>query len=232
MRIDTIMRREVLTVRPATPLREVARLLVERGISGLPVVDEEGAVLGVVSEADFVLKESGAPKHRRGLERFFGGAPEANAKVEATTAGEAMTAPAITVGSVTSLQEAARIMVERAVNRLPVVDDGRLVGIVTRADVVRAFVRTDEELQRIVVDDVVLGAMWMDPAKVTVEVADGIVTIGGTLEKRSDGPILERLVRSVPGVIDVRMEAGWSLDDTELRAPKPDIVSPPGPPHR
>lgn len=236
MNVASIMRQTVVTVRPDTPLRDVARLLVEHGISGVPVVDESGAVLGVVSEADFVIREVGVPReHRRLLGRLFGGnggaSAEDVAKVHATTAGEAMTAPAITTSPATTLPDAARTMIERAINRLPVIEDGRLVGIVTRADLVRAFVRTDEELRTTIIEDVVRRAMWLDDREVGVSVVDGRVTIEGTLEKRSDAAILERLVEGVPGVITVTMATDWRLDDADVQAPAIDMVSPPYGPH-
>ncbi len=232
MDVGSIMRRPVVTVRPETSLREVARLLVEHGISGVPVVDASGAVLGVVSEGDFVIREGGAPRERpRLLDRLFGGetgpTPEELAKVHATTAGEAMTAPAITADPRTHLADAARTMVERAVNRLPIVEDGRLVGIVSRADLVRAFVQSDDELRTTIVEDVVRRAMWLDDRKLGIDVADGRVTITGTLERRSDAGILERLIEQVPGVIAVTVETDWRFDDSDVRAPAVDMVSPP-----
>lgn len=232
MFVGSVMRRAVFTVRPETSLRDVASLLVEHGISGVPVVDDAGSVVGVVSEADFVLRERGAPEGRsRLLGRLFGSdrglSPEELAKIHATTAGEAMSSPAIVVESSTSLHEAARIMIERAVNRLPVVEGGRLVGIVSRADLVRAFVRTDDELRGAIVGEVIRRAMGLDDRQLDVRVVEGRVTIAGTVEKRSDGPILERLVERVPGVLSVDMQVGWQLDDSDVQAPERDLVYPP-----
>jgi len=231
MNVGSIMHRPVVTVRPETPLREVARVLVEHGISGVPVVGDTGAVLGVVSEADFVIRERGLPDRRpRLLDRLLGtGASLAAgelAKLQARTAAEAMTRPAIVVGPRTSIREAARIMSERAVNRLPVVDDRELVGIVTRADLVRVFLRTDEELRAAILDEVIRRAMWMDDRTVSVEVTEGIVTIGGQLERRSDAPIVERLIREIPGVLDVETKLTWRLDDSKIGPPPQDMVGP------
>jgi CBS domain-containing protein len=231
MNVGSIMQRTVVTVRRETPLRDVARLLVEHSISGVPVVDDVEAVLGIVSEADFVIREGGtAPARARLFDRLFGGdgapAPEELAKIHATTAGEAMTAPAITVAPDTALSEAARIMVRQAINRLPVVKAGRLVGIVSRADLVRAFVRTDEDLRTAIVEDVIRRAMWLDDRELGVEVIEGRVRITGTLEKRSDAVILERLVEQVPGVIAVDVDTAWRIDDADIPAPSLDLVSP------
>ncbi len=232
MNVGSIMRQPVVTVRPETPLRDVARLLVEHGISGVPVVGDTDAVLGIVSEADFVIRGRGLPNRRpRLLDRLFGnggslGAEEL-AKIQARTAAQAMTSPAIVIGPATSVREAARIMSERAVNRLPVVSDDQLVGIVTRADVVRVFVRSDEELRTVILDDVFRRAMWLDERTMTVEVVDGVARISGNLEKRSDGPILARLVHDVPGVLDVELDVTWHLDDADIRRPEDDMAGRP-----
>jgi CBS domain-containing protein len=126
MKVGEVMTQRVAAVRPETPLKEVAALMVERGISGVPVVDADDAVLGVVSEADFVIKERRAVEGRnRLLARIFGESRQARAelrKIEATTAGEAMTSPALTVESTDTLQRAAELMAGRRVNRLPVVE--------------------------------------------------------------------------------------------------------------
>ena len=114
----------------------------------MPVVSDDGGLLGVVSEGDFLVKEQGAEAIRhRPLARIFGESRTSRAslaKFEALTAGQAMTAPALTIASDRHISEAAALMTARGVNRLPVVDDGRLVGIVTRADLVRAYVRSDD----------------------------------------------------------------------------------------
>ena len=143
LKVRDVMARSVVTVDPTTPLKDVAGSLVDNRISGVPVVDSLGTVLGVVSEADLLVKEQGAEaiRHRR-LVRFFGDSSESRAqlaKLAAVTAGEAMTAPAVTLGSARPISEAAALMTARKINRLPVVDGGRLVGIVTRADLVRAY---------------------------------------------------------------------------------------------
>lgn len=223
MKVQDIMRRDVITVGPETPLKEVARLLVEHRISGLPVVDPEGRVLGVVSEGDLVAKERGAEIERPRLLGALLGGNRAKAllgKVEARTAGDAMTAPPITIEPGAPVRAAAALMVERQVNRLPVVEDGRLVGIITRADIVRTFVRSDAELEREIVDGVILRAMWLDPRLLQVTVRDGVVQIRGRVDRRSDARILEELTRRVEGVVDVELDVDWTVDD-ERRSPPP-----------
>lgn len=213
MRIGDVMTKDPVTVGPEALLKDVARLLDEHGISGVPVVGIGGVPLGVVSEADILSKEAGAdPDTRRRLGRLFGNAPdvEARAKLAARTAGESMSAPAMTARPEQSVAEAARTMIERGVNRLPVVDQsGSVVGIVTRADLVRAFTRPDDEIRREVEQDVILGSLWTPPGRVSVTVKNGEVTVEGRLETKLDAELLPRLVERVPGVVSVVANLSW-----------------------
>ncbi len=225
--IRDVMTESVLSVHTDTPLREVALLLGDHRISGLPVVDADGAVVGVVSEADLLMKEQGpdAIPHRR-FARFLGESRESRAqlaKLRATTAGEAMSAPAVTIGPGRRLSEAAALMVARKVNRLPVIEAGKLLGIVTRADLVRAYVRTDDELARTIREDVLLRILWLDPSSFTVAVKDGVATIGGWVERRTTAQMIKRAVRMVPGMLDVRSDVAWEIDDTR---PAPLAIDP------
>ena len=139
-RVAQLMKRNVLTVGPSTPLREVARLLSDNGISGVPVV-EQGKVLGVVSETDIVAKERGPVVRRGRLARWFSRGPRSadTERLAARAADEVMTAPAITIESWRTAADAAALMLDRRVHRLPVLEEGKLVGIVSRADLVSAF---------------------------------------------------------------------------------------------
>lgn len=213
MRVKDVMTREVASVRPETSLKEVATLLAERGVSGLPVVDEEGRVLGVVSESDFLLKERGQavpPGHERA--RLYQHDPaELEAKLAARTAGEAMTSPAITTHPARSLAEAATLMVERGVNRLPVLEGGKLVGILARADLVRAFARPDEEIERELRD--VLRTLRIPLERLSISVHSGEVTLAGEVETRSDAELLPHAARRVPGVVSVLSKLTWQAED-------------------
>ena len=233
MKVRDVMTQSVRSVRRETPLKEVALLLVEHTISGVPVVDVDGAVLGVVSEADLLMKEQGADAVRhRPLARFLGESRESRtqlAKLAAVTAGEAMTAPAVTIESGRRISEAAALMVARRVNRLPVVDDGRIVGIVTRADLIRAYVRSDDELARTIREDVLLRILWLDPSVFTVVVTDGVASISGWVERRSTAEMVERAVSMVPGIIDVHADVTWELDDSRIEPSSVDPVFPFGP---
>ncbi|MDF2734524.1 MAG: hypothetical protein K0S97_1147 [Chloroflexota bacterium] len=230
LKVRDVMARQVVTVDPETALKDVAGLLVDRRISGVPVLDAGGAVVGVVSETDLLIKEQGAEsiRHRR-MARFFGDSSESRrqlAKLTAVTAGEAMTAPAVTIGSYRRVAEAAALMVARKVNRLPVVDDGRLVGIVTRADLVRVFVRSDAELAQTIRDEVLLHILWLDPALFRVAVSDGVATITGRVQRRSTAEMIAPTVSMVPGIVDVRAEVTWAVDDSQFRPSAPDPVFP------
>jgi CBS domain-containing protein len=231
MTVRDVMTAEVVSVHPTDPVREVAQALVDRRISGLPVV-EDGVVVGVVSEADFLIKEQGPEGlHRGALDRVLGPSREHRAmlaKVEARTVRDLMTSPAITIGPRQSTSEAARIMTTQRVNRLPVVLDGRLVGIVTRADLVRAFARSDEELARTIREDVLLRILWLDPTAFNVEVHAGVASISGTAERRSTAELIRETVALIPGIVDVIGDLPWSLDDRHLEPATRDMVFPHG----
>jgi CBS domain-containing protein len=203
VRVRELMTADVATVTPETPLRDAARVLAERGISGMPVVDADGAVVGVLSEGDILVKE-GAERPKGGL---LGWLLEpglwSETKLEARTAGDAMTAPPITIGPGRPVHEAARLMLAEGVNRLPVVDDGRLVGILTRADLVRAFSRDDEQIRTEIVDEVLRRTLWIEPGRITVRVEDGVVTLEGRVDTPTDAELLPRFVERVPGVVSV-----------------------------
>ena len=218
MRVHAAMTREVLTVGPETPIHEVAALLAERRISGAPVVDAGGRVLGVVSEAD-VLRYAEGPSRRGPLRvahdlRRLGSRGLA---LREGTAGRAMTAPAVTVAPDATVATAAAHMLDRDVNRLPVVDAGRLVGIVTRADLVRAFVRDDERIEREIWGEVVLRGVYVSPKSLVVAVSEGAVTLSGQVETRGKAERLVAYVGRVPGVVSVRSEVTWLRDE---RAPR------------
>lgn len=229
--VKDVMTATVISVHPADAIKDAAQLLVDRQISGVPVVDAEGVVVGVVSEADFLIKELG-PDSTRGARRLLRAVSDTAHAVQhkhaARTVGELMTAPAVTIGSRRPISEAARLMTVKRVNRLPVVDDGRLVGIVTRADLVRAFARSDEQLATTIRDDVLLRVLWLDPSKFTVRVDDGVASITGDVERRSTAALVRETVAMVPGIVDVETRLSWTFDDSEVQPPVRDMVFPRG----
>jgi CBS domain-containing protein len=216
--VEELMTRRVVTVPPDMPLKQVARLLVERGISGAPVV-RDGEVLGVISERDFLVKERGRLPSPGGVLGWLIGdvMEDSRAKLEARTASEAMTAPAITIESWRSPASAAGLMLEAGVKRLPVVKHGRLVGMLSRADLVRAFTRTDAEIEREIREDVIVGSLWMSPNDVDVQVQDGEVTLSGAVETPLVAELLPRQVERVPGVLSVRSNLTASPEPTPRR---------------
>jgi CBS domain-containing protein len=220
MDVQDVMTRSVCVVAPEASLREVAALLVEHGISGLPVCNAEGAVVGVVSETDILYKERGAKEEGDGLLARFGrvSASRDAAKATARTAGEAMTSPPITIMPYRPIAAAARLMLEHGVNRLPVVRNDRLVGIVTRADLVRAFDRTDAEIEDEIRTEVIGELMWLEPTGISLAVDHGEVELSGEIEGRLDAELLAKLAARVPGVLGVRSEITWRVDDTKWKA--------------
>jgi CBS domain-containing protein len=194
------------TVLPGASLKQAAQLLVEHRISGLPVVDDHGHVLGVVSEADVLPKEAGELPGQP-LAWLVGFDVEADrSKLEARLVGEAMSSPALTIEGDRPVGRAARLMIEKDVNRLPVVEGEELVGIVTRADLIRAFVRSDAEIAAEIRDDVIVGDLGLDKRSVQVEIEDGEVTLA-TIGQTVDAHALEALVSRVPGVVAVHCES-------------------------
>jgi len=202
--VDELMTTPVATVSPEASLKEVAALLVERRISAVPVV-RDGDVVGVVSEADIVEEEQGPPADRRGaLARLLrGDHARFSTQLAAQTAGQAMTAPAVTIEWWQSAAAAATLMTERRVKRLPVVKDGKLVGIISRSDLVRAYARPDAEIEREIKESVILKSFWLELGEVTVAVRGGEVTLSGTVDSEADVEVLPRLVQRVPGVVSV-----------------------------
>jgi CBS domain-containing protein len=212
--VRDVMTTEVVTVEPRTPFRDIVVRLAEHRISAAPVLDAEGNVLGVVTEADLLLKQEHpdlelnvplAWSRRRRLERD---------KAAAVVAGMLMTTPAGTVPPTVTVTDAARRMHAAGVKRLPVVDEaGRLVGIVSRADLLKVFTRTDEAIRREIMQDVIVGDFMMDPSRFFIHVNDAMVVLQGRVERRSLIPYLVRAVHAVEGVIQVEVRLTYDVDD-------------------
>jgi CBS domain-containing protein len=202
---DVMTTRVVSVTRDAT-FRAMAAALREYRVSAFPVLDEEGKVIGVVSEADMLAKEAlesephGMPGMITGIVRR-----KEHEKARGTTASDLMTSPPITVHPDDSLERAARLMYARKVKRLPVVDaNGHLVGIIGRADLLAVFDRSDEDIRREIRDQVIQRDLHTDPATFSVVVKDGIVTLGGLAETSEFGDDIVQRVRHVQGVVAVR----------------------------
>jgi CBS domain-containing protein len=212
--VADVMTREVVVVHPQTPFKEIVRRMHEARVSALPVLDDDGRLVGIVSEADLILKED--PELDETARLFEGRHRRSDRqKAAGLFARELMTQPVVTIGPSESLGEAARLMHRRQVKRLPVVDqDGRLVGILARSDLLTVFLREDAEIEREVREDVIRRTLWIDPDTVRVSVREGVVRIEGQLERRSLIPVLERLVSSVDGVVGVELALSYQVDDT------------------
>ena len=220
MRVEQLMTTQVAAVRPETPLKDVAQLLVARGISGVPVCRADGGIVGVVSETDIVAHADSVPVQPPGA---LGWLLAADAAPVARTAGEAMTSPPIVVEPGRPIAEAARLMTAARINRLPVVFGGRLVGILTRGDLVAAFARGDGEIAREIYHDVLLQTLSIGPEVVEVSVVDGRVALRGEVEARSEAELIAVFVGRVPGVVEVDASGlGWRGDDLDPAAAEPE----------
>lgn len=219
MNVGDVMTSEVTTIRGDAPLKEAAMVMVHAGISGIPVVDDTGTVVGIITEADFVAAEadrSWGRQRKRLLANFFGEGETHTASVVA----DVMTENPHTIDSASSVTEAARRMTDLGVKRLPVVTpDGTLSGIISRADVMGAFARSDLELRSEVESDVIDRIMRLAPGSVRVEVVDGVVTLDGEVETRSDARLIEELTVRVEGVISVDSKVQYERDDTKPGSP-------------
>ncbi|MGW2380092.1 CBS domain-containing protein [Streptomyces sp. NPDC001658] len=201
--VSDVMTRDVATADRGATFTELVRTMQDRGISALPVTDRAGRVLGIVSEADLLPKEEfrdSDPDRLTQMRRLSD-----LAKAGAVTAGELMTSPALTVRADATLAQAAPIMARAEVKRLPVVDEqGRLEGVVSRADLLKVFLREDEEIAEEVRREVVAYLFPAPASAVRVEVRDGVVRLAGRVRDVSLVSVAERLVRAVEGVVDVR----------------------------
>jgi CBS domain-containing protein len=212
--VRDVMTPEVVVVAPDCGYKHIVDVLADFRVSAVPVV-EDGTVVGIVSEADLLHKlEFGAEMvPARLFERRS--RRVARAKAIGETARDLMTTPVITIGPDESLAAAARTMELHKVKRLPVVDafDGRLVGIVSRRDLLRLYLRPDAEIKREILADVLRRRMWLDPTEIQVSVTDGRVTLRGRPDRRSIAELAVRLVGRVDGVIAVVDEMSWRYDD-------------------
>ena len=203
--VQDVMTRDVVVARPDTPFKELAQLLHEHRIGAVPVLDEVGRVAGVVSESDLALKEMERDGAERGEELL---------KAVGTSAAEVMTAPAVTVRPDVPVAVAARLMHDRRVKHLPVVDwSGALVGIVARADLLKVFLRTDEELRFEILDRLAGDLLHLPAGAVAADVHDGAVTLRGSVARRGQALALQELAAAVDGVVAVDSRLVWEHND-------------------
>jgi CBS domain-containing protein len=201
--VKDVMSTHVIAVRQNASYKDMAAMLHAQRVSAFPVLDDHNKVIGVVSESDLLTKEA--------LEGTMPGVSQSmmsqreHEQASAVTAAELMTTPPVTIGPDESIPRAARLMYSRRVKRLPVTsDDGTLIGIVTRADILSVYSRPDADIQREIIQDLIVGMFRCDPARFTVTVADGIVTIEGAPETDLVGRDIIDAARHVEGVVAVR----------------------------
>ncbi|MFC5286754.1 CBS domain-containing protein [Actinokineospora guangxiensis] len=218
--VADVMTREVVTARPDTGYADLVRLMADNSVSALPVTGVDGTVVGVVSEADLLAKESaradGRPHSLVALLRRHHDRDRAAAAVAAGL----MSTPAVTTTPRTRVNEAARTMAEHRVKRLPVVEGGVLVGVVSRADLLGVFLRGDDEIAAEIRRDVFERSLDTPAERVRVAVADGHVVLDGEVERRSWVRVAAELAERVDGVVSVMNRLSWSWDDTGVTIPE------------
>jgi CBS-domain-containing membrane protein len=183
------------------------------------VVDNVGRLVGVVSEADLLLKETYTSEDDRHLLESSRTRRE-RAKAGALVARDLMTSPAVAIGPSAGITEAARLMHDKKVKRLPVVDeDGRVVGVVTRSDLLRVFLRPDSQIREEVVEGLIVKTLWMDPTTIEVKVANGVVELTGEVDRKSDIRVLSAMIAGLDGVVGVSEHLRYRYDDTRAHPP-------------
>ena len=208
-RVRDVMTTRVVAVRKGATFKDIVALLTEYRVSAFPVLDDQGEVVGVVSEADLLSKEAlvaamGQQAVRLG--RTAGSAYRGDlAKAAAVTAADLMTEPPIVVTPDEPVTSAARLMYHARVKRLPVVEEGgQLAGIVSRADVLSVYSRPDEEIRQEITKNVILNEFSADPGRFAVTVSSGVVTLEGHPETTASGRDLVAETWNVEGVVSVR----------------------------
>jgi CBS-domain-containing membrane protein len=218
-RVRDVMSAPVVTVRDSAGFKEIVGLMQQHGVSALPVVDGDRRLVGIVSEADLLLKEEytteGASR-----ERFldFRWRKSDRAKAAGMYAAQLMSRHVVTIEPEANLAKAARLIHDEKVKRLPVVDaDDRVIGIVSRTDLLKVFLRSDAEIHDDVKESVLRRALWLEPHAVKVTVRDGVVLLKGQVEQRSMIPLIVELVGGVEGLVGVDSRLGYEVDDESAR---------------
>jgi CBS domain-containing protein len=208
------MANDVVTVGLDDGIKSAARKMVEHGVGGLPVVDSEGALVGIITESDFLEQEADKSEQRyhRLVDALFGNRRH---RPLGDTVAEAMTADPVTIDIDALLAEAARIMRHHKVKRLPVVDgNGHLQGIVSVSDILQAFVRPDDEIAGQIRSDVARRVLLLDDEQLDIAVVEGVVQLGGVVPTRTEARLLEELVSRLDGVIRIESGLMWEVDDS------------------
>jgi CBS-domain-containing membrane protein len=212
--VSDLMTTSVVRVRRDTGFKKIVRLLADYDITAVPVVDSNDRPLGVVAETDLLYKQAGQ-LDPAGLLPVQHPQPADRGRIEATTAEGLMSSPAVTGRPQWTVVEAAQVMERHRVKRLLVVDEAeRLVGVVSRADLLRVFLRGDRAIRDEVAEVVLARTLGSACSAVTARVVNGQVFLGGTVERKSLIPLVVRLCHGVDGVVSVDTERlGHRIDD-------------------
>ena len=198
MDVRDLMTTDVVAVAKETSIRDAARLMFRYRVSGLPVVDVEDRVLGIITEGDFLQME---------IERVeTGSIPD--------RVGDVMSTGVKTIPPDMDVIGAARFMHAQQLKRLVVAEDGKMVGIISRADFVAAFTRPDDLIEDEIREDLIRRVLFVDPETVEVHVLNGVVTLVGSVGTRTEARLMEELARRLDGVVEVKSDLTWRIDDT------------------
>jgi len=200
MHVRDLMTTDVVAVAPSTTVRDAARMMFRYRVSGLPVVDPDDHLLGIITEGDFLAME---------VERADTGAA-------AELVEEVMSHSVLTVDPDLEIIEAARFMHTNDVKRVVVVEDERMVGVISRFDVVAGFTRPDDLIEDEIREDLIRRVLFVDPETVDVVVSNGVVTLFGKIGTRTEVRLMEELTRRLDGVVDVDNKLQWRIDDTAI----------------
>ncbi|MEA2023054.1 MAG: CBS domain-containing protein [Actinomycetota bacterium] len=199
MQVVDLMTTDVITVSSDTGIRDAARLMFRNRVSGLPVTTTDGTLAGIITEADFLRLEV----ERQEGETELG-----------ETVGDVMSPGVVTTGPDTEICDAAKMMTFQDIKRLPVVDDdSRLLGIISRADIVSVFTRPDDVIEDEIREDLLRRVLFIDPDQLNVSVANGVVTFVGEVGTRNEARLLSELASRLDGVLHVESRLAWRYDD-------------------
>jgi CBS domain-containing protein len=225
--VSDVMTTHVHVASPLAPFKVLVRLIEENRVSAIPIVDQRGIPIGIVSESDLLLKERRSELESSNDLLHLNKRRRERAKAAATVASEVMTTPPITVASDTSLGEAARHMQEKNVRRLVVVDPrGRIAGIVSRSDLLQVYLRTDKDLRNEIVSSLIPAILLTQDDAVGVAVSWNIVTLSGEVDRKSDADLLTRATRELDGVVGVVDRLSYRWDDTDSAPVQPISLEP------
>ena len=209
MKVEEIMTKDVITVSPKTPIHEAAALMIDHGVSGLPVVDDAGSVVGIVSEGDLILREK--PRERMPWWKAFFGDAERLAreyqKAHGMTVGEVMTRSLIAVSPDLPIESVALILDQHRIRRVPVVADGQLLGIVSRGDLIKALAKAPARAGGQPSDERLVREMrarlaeepWISNRGIVVQTKDGVISLWGLVLTETEKSALETMARTIEG---------------------------------